>query len=44
MRCCGEGMYKFERMAIADHGTPEFIWYCDQCSRMIIDDWVDEDE
>ena len=48
MRCCNVDMYKFERMAIADEGTPEFIWYCDECFRTIIDDlWlaeVDDDE
>ena len=44
MRCCNVDMYKFERMAIADYGTPEFIWYCDECFRTIIDDEVDDDE
>ena len=38
------GMYKFERMSIGDHGTPEFIWYCDWCERTIIDDEVYEEE
>jgi hypothetical protein len=44
MRCCNVDMYKFERMAIADYGTPEFIWYCDECFRTIIDDEVYDDE
>jgi hypothetical protein len=36
-------MYKFERMAIANRGTPEFIWYCDWCQRTVIDDEEEEE-
>ena len=44
MRCCNVDMYKFERMAIANYGTPEFIWYCDECGRTIRDDEADNNE
>ena len=38
MNCCNEQMWKYERMAMAflSEEVPEFIWYCDNCHRIVI--------